>query len=231
MSGQAGPEISIRTIGFPPYGIHIDQTFSGIYFDLANALATEAGFLANNSVSPYARIISELKSGHTDMTIMFRYPELEEHVVYVVPLPPLKTVVIGRSGTVFDSLDSLKNKKIAYLRGASFSDAIDEDSSIIKQRTADFLQGVRMMMAGRVDAIIGPMDPILSAAAKINRGAESFGEPFVVSERTPWIQVSKRGKHLQSVETLETAFNALQSRGVLTQLHEKYLAPNRTVGQ
>ncbi len=116
--------IEVRTIGFPPYGITTGNRLSGIYFDVANILLRESGYISHNRVSPYARIIKEMKSGDIDLTIMFRYPELEDYVDYVAPLPSLKTVVIGLKGTHFADLDSLSGKKIAYLRGAKFSDVI-----------------------------------------------------------------------------------------------------------
>ncbi len=67
--------IEIRTIGFPPYGITTGTRLSGIYYEAANMLVSEAGYSVHNDVSPYARIIEQMKYGAIDMTIMFRYPE------------------------------------------------------------------------------------------------------------------------------------------------------------
>ena len=214
--------IEIRTIGIPPYGIEDQHGQSGIYYDTANLLAKEAGYKVNNHIYPYARIINELKAGQTDMTIMFKYKELDGHVTYVAPLPVLKTVVIGRKNTTFDSIDSLKGKTLAYLRGAKFSDAIDNNTEITKQVTDDFTQGIKMLMFDRVDAVIGPLEPILNAAKNMNYEEDIFGAPLVVDERTPWVQISKKSSTKVSPDTLKAVYQSIQQRGDLEAIRQKY---------
>lgn len=190
-------------------------------------LAEESGYLPHNEVYPYARIMLELKSGQTDMTIMFKYKELEQYVTYIAPLPSLKNVVIGLKGTNFTSLESLKGKKLAYLRGAKFSDDIDRDPDIIRFKTFDFVQAVKMLIVGHVDAVIGPMDPILSAALQLNKDINLFGEPFIVSERTPWVQISNKSLGKVSVIKLKSQFEQIIAKGELTKLRQKYLGKAR----
>lgn len=219
---QEDESIEIRTIGIPPYGIQNNTGSNGIYYDIANLLAQDAGYRANNHIYPYARIVNELKTGQTDMTIMFKYAELEGHVDYVAPLPSLKTVVIGLKGSTFDSVSSLKGRTLAYLRGAKFSDEIDNDPEIFKHVTDDFEQGMKMLMFGRVDAIIGPMDPIFRAVEGTEKGRTVFGEPLVVAERTPWVQISKKSTKSLSVNKLKIIFDNMLKRGELSALRKKY---------
>lgn len=214
--------IEIRTIGIPPYGIQNAQNPGGIYYDMANLLAEEAGYQAINYFYPYARIVSELKSGETDLTIMFKYKELEGHVVYIAPLPALQTVVVGLEGSGIASIEDLRGKTLAYLRGAKFSDVIDEDSNIRKHATRDFVQGAQMLAFGRVDAIIGPIEPILSAFAEINIENVTLDEPFVVSERTPWLQVSNKSADRLPVDEIQAIFFDIVDRGELDAIRRKY---------
>jgi len=215
--------LEIRTIDILPYGIKSTGKTRGIYYDLANQLAAEAGYPARNYVAPYARIIFELKSGQTDMSILFKYPELQDHVIYIAPLAPLKTVVIALKGTDIDSISSLQGKTLGYLRGAKFSDAIDQDKRIKKLETLDFLQAVKMLMFKRVDAIIGPMDPIISAAMELGEDQHLFGQPLTVAERTPWVQVSKKSLDRISAERLTEAFGTLDDRDIIRQIRQRYL--------
>ncbi len=216
--------LQVRTISISPYGMGTDEAVQGIYFDLANVLLKESGYSNTNHLYPYARIMSELKSGQTDLTIMFKYRELQNSVVYVSPLPPLQTIVIGLEGINFDSLDSLVGKKLAYLRGAKFSDDIDQNPDIIKVETKDFQLGIKMLLRGRVDAIIGPIDPILSAAL-LEQGDKTirFGCPLVVDERTPWVQISRKSLERIDVDKLRATYERLIKRGELTRLRVKYL--------
>ncbi len=215
--------IDIRTIAIAPYGFENSEQPSGIYFDLANQLSDESGFKTINLIYPYARIIKELKSGETDLTIMFKYKELSEDVIYIAPLPTLQNVVIGLAGTHINAIDDLKGKVLGYLRGAKFSDVIDNDPDIYKYEIRDYFQGLGMLKTGRVFAIIGPIDPILSATSKLGDNISILGKPFVVSERTPWVQMSKKSKHIATIETLKKHITKILARGDLDLLRKKYI--------
>jgi polar amino acid transport system substrate-binding protein len=215
--------LEIRTIAIAPYGFEHAIEPSGIYFDLANQLTKEAGFVTNNLIYPYARIVKELKSGQTDLTIMFKYKELSDHVIYIAPLPTLKNVVIGLAGTDITNIDNLKGKTLGYLRGAKFSDVIDNDPEIFKYEVRDYIQGLGMLKIGHVFAIIGPVEPILSVVISSGDDINILGKPFVVSERTPWIQISKKSKYAENVELLSKSVKNILARGDLELLKKKYI--------
>ncbi|NQZ24577.1 MAG: hypothetical protein HRT53_21345 [Colwellia sp.] len=60
-----------------------------------------------------------------------------------------------------------------------------------------------MFKTGQVFAIIGPIDPILSATSKFDDNTNILGKTFVVSERTPLVQMSKKSKHIAMIDTLK----------------------------
>ena len=215
--------LQLRTISVAPYGSNDGSTAQGVYYELSNMLAKESGYQINHHIYPYARIIHELKSGKTDLSILFKYKELEEYVDYISPLPALKNVVIGRKGSTFNSIKQLKGKRLAYLRGASFNDEIDEDDEIYKQSVTNFIQGIKMLAIGRVDAIIGPLDPIIAATLALKMKVDFLGEPLTVSTRTPWLQMSKKSLHGSAKEKLKAHFQAILKRGELDRLRLKYI--------
>ena len=228
LSFNSNVNLNINTIAVSPYGIEHADGNRGIYYELADTLTSSKlnnsiFFHIEHQISPYARIIHELKNGQTDLTIMFKYQELEQYVTYITPLPSLKNVVIGLKNSQFDNAYSLERKTIAYLRGAKFSDAIDHNRKITKVTTKDFQQGINMLAAKRVDAIIGPMEPILAAAQDLNKPADFFGQPLVVSERTPWVQISNHSELMSEIAGLKQHFDQLLSSGKLEQLRAKYL--------
>jgi len=219
---QPSKVLQVRTIAIAPYGIETEGELSGIYYDLANALLTKAKLESEHHIFPYGRIMHELKIGKTDLTIMFKYKELADFVDYIYPLPTLKNVVIGRKGSDYHSVKQLETLSIAYLRGAKFSDDIDNNPKILKQTVSDFHQGLLMLEKGRVDAIIGPMAPIISAAKQIHLSKDFFGKPLIVSERTPWLQLSKKSHNKISPEQLETVFRQMMEQGDLERIQKKY---------
>lgn len=153
---------------------------------------------------------------------MFKYTELEEHVDYIAPLPALKIAIFGLKGVSYDSIDSLKGKTVAYLRGAKFSDKIDSNPEIFKASTTDFKQGLEMMIMKHADAIIGPAEPILSAAKTLSNEENFLGEPLIIDERTPWVQISKHGTQHISKEALKVTFQELKDRGEIDAIRHKY---------
>lgn len=214
--------LQVRTIAIAPYGIDAKGELSGIYYDLVSNLLTKAGLESEHHIFPYGRIIHELKLGKTDLTIMFKYKELADYVDYIYPLPTLKNVVIGRKGSDYHSVQQLEKLNIAYLRGAKFSDDIDNNPEIIKQPVSDFYQGLLMLKKGRVDAIIGPMAPIISAAKQAHLGKDFFGKPLIVSERTPWLQLSKKSHDKVSPQQLKAIFSQMMAQGELETIQLKY---------
>jgi polar amino acid transport system substrate-binding protein len=218
----AANNIEIRTIDVSPYGIDSNGDFSGVYYDLANLLFSKEDKI-NHSIYPYARIVYELKSGNTDLTIMFKYKELENYVTYIAPLPPLQNVVVGIRGRNATSVDDLEGRSIAYLRGAHFSNEIENNSSITLYRTKTFKRSVEMLIAGRVDAVIGPFEALLMAAKSLGKNKDFFGEVLVVSERTPWLQVSNQSKYKFDIIELEKEFTNIIKNNKLEYLKKKYL--------
>ena len=219
-------ELQIRTISAAPYGIYENEEFSGIYYEISNKIAKKSGYDFNNFVYPYARIMKELKSGKADVSILFKYKELEEHVIYVEPLPAIKNVVLGLNKQNFKKISDLKGLKIAYLRGAKFNEEIDNDTSIVKFKTPDFNQGVKMLKAGRVEAVIGPMDALLTAIYNNGLSMNDLNEPLVVSERTPWVQISKKSEAKIDVDNFKQHIELILKGNDLDMLRDKYIPKN-----
>lgn len=214
--------LQVRTIAIAPYGIDDSGELSGIYYDLTHSLLVKSGLAAEHHIFPYGRIIHELKLGKTDLTIMFKYKELANYVDYIHPLPALRNVVIGRHGHDYQSITQLEGLNIAYLNGAKFSDELDNNPKIHKQMVVDFHQGLLMLKKERVDAIIGPMKPIISAAKLLELNEDFFGKPLILSERTPWLQLSKQSNGHVSAEKLKAIFSKMITQGALDNIQKKY---------
>lgn len=230
------PPIQIRTIAVSPYGIQSDDKQiankqSGIYYELANELGNFINkhdkITINHQIYPYARIIHELTTGQTDISILFKYKELENYVTYIAPLPSLKNVVMGLNGTEFKDIKQLEGRRIAYLRGAKFSDEIDNNHKILKVTTKDFLQGIEMLSAKRADAIIGPLVPIIAAAQQLKKTDDFFSQPLIVSTRTPWLQMSNKSSFIATVDKIRAYYLQIASTEKLKQLKQKYLLDSR----
>jgi len=220
-AAQIKTPLRIHSIAVSPYAMNVNNVGSGIYYDLAERLISQVGIKTEHLIVPYARIVQEMKSGQPIVTIMYKYEQLGPYVDYIYPLPTLKNVVIGVQGKSFNKA-SLTGKSIAYLRGAKFSAEIDNNQAIKKHIVTDFEQGIALLAANRVDAVIGPMQPILTAAKKLGLDDSFFGKPLVVSQRTPWLQVTKDTLTKKEKETLREAFITMMNDGDYEKIRNEY---------
>jgi polar amino acid transport system substrate-binding protein len=216
-------EIEIRTIDISPYGIDNKGELSGVYYELASLIFRNENRV-NHAIYPYARIIHELKTGHTDLTIMFKYKELESYVTYIAPLPPLRNVVLGVKGQSINSIADLEGRSVAYLRGANFSNEIEHNSAITLYRTKNFKKSIEMLIAGRVYAVIGPFEALLMAAKSLGKKRVFFGKELIVSQRTPWLQISNKSRHKFNERELKDKFKKLIKNNELEDLKNSYLS-------
>lgn len=213
--------LQARAISVAPYGIDEDGSEQGVYFEFLELILQQLQLPYTQTVAPYARISKDLQSGKADITIMFRYPHLSGDVEFIHPFPSLTNVVIGDVQLKLSTPHDLLNKRVAYLRGARFSRAIDDEARIDKYFTLDIAQAVAMLAKNRVDAVIGPLSPILYAADELQI-IDKLGKPFAVSERTPWLQISKKSPLYNSKDTLRDITRQLMEAGQLTKLKNKY---------
>ena len=79
-----------------------------------------------------------------------------------------------------------------------------------------------MLANSRVDAIIGPLVPIKGAAKRLNLGDDFFGEPMIVSQRTPWLQASNKSLDKLDISALSSKFKKLIASGTHEELFKKY---------
>lgn len=80
-----------------------------------------------------------------------------------------------------------------------------------------------MLIARRVEAVIGPFEALLMAAKSLGKNKGFFGEPLVVSQRTPWLQVSNKSKHKFNIIKLEKKLKENIKNKTLEHLKKSYL--------
>jgi len=218
----ANERLFFRSIEIEPYGFRDGKDLKGIYYDLADQIRKDMGWSNEHIILPYARIMHEMKSGKPVLTIMYKYDELTPHVDYIHPLPTLKNVVIGKKNTDLSSIEKLNNKSLAYLRGAKFSEEIDSNPKITIYPVANFEVALTMLSRGRVDGVIGPMQPIMTSAKKLDLSEVFLGTPLVVSNRTPWLQITKNSLSDDDVKKLNDKFKIIIESGLYEEIKSRY---------
>lgn len=219
---HAARPLRIATIQSPPLGYVSDNGESrGLYFEIASRIAETAGFSYTNRVLPFARAITSLEHGEADMSVFFRR-EGNSRLVPLAAVYVLKIVAIGAQGTRFNTLVDLYGKNVAKMRRTDYGPSFENDPAITKVETNNYLQGIVMLMEGRVDAAVGPEIGFFFAARQAGYAREHFGPPLEVGRREVWVQASAATVDVTRQAALRAAIKTLLADGTIQKIIEKY---------
>ena len=146
---------------FPPYSFLRADKPAGIDVEIMQELGRRAGFTFDIQLAPFKRVIESVREGTVDAGMaVLRSAEREGFAIYTGVLHnSTYSLFVPRGSTMaFDGLESLRGKRVGKVRGFFISEAFDAEVAagrIAVSETASAEQGLRMLLAGRVDAISG----------------------------------------------------------------------------
>ncbi len=220
--------IKIGTIALAPYGMQAGDNLSGAYYEMANLIVNNAGYASNNTITPYARVRREIQYGNIDLTIMYQDSRMHRYVNYIASLPSKPIVIISLQGKSFKKIADLSGKTILHLRDGIYYGAIDDDKTITKYEVNSHILGIKMLIAGRADAMLGTLQTFQSAILEIEKKENIkvlLSEPLIIDIRTPWIQTSRDSSSYLDIEKLKKSFLQLEAKDVFNTLNTRYSQP------
>lgn len=135
----------------------------GALIELCVQLAALSGVPITPMPVPYGRAPHMLTSGGADLMLV-----IDVTIKGRTPIDYVGTVdivIFGRDGFRFQHLDDLAGKTVGMLRHTSYSPQMEGEQRILKHAFDSYEQGLRMLQAGRLDAVIGVGDSIEYALA------------------------------------------------------------------
>lgn len=224
LAGTAEARVfKIVTIGGSPFGV-TDSTGQprGVNVEIGNLIVEEAGLRFENTVAPYARALAMIESGAADFMIAYPNNRLDVMAQRVGVVARLENVVIGRAGSTFRSLRDLQGKTVASVREAEYDSALSADRDISKYSTNNYQQGISMLLAGRLDAIVGMKAAILYQVEAMHIPRTQLSEPLVLNQKDAWLFFSNSSYDPGVAARLKTALSNLTQRNALRQIEQKY---------
>jgi polar amino acid transport system substrate-binding protein len=216
-------ELNIDTIEIYPFGyIGADGNNTGMIYEIGNIIAKTAGFTYTNRLRPYPRTIVDLKNGNADFIIRYSNPELLKESLPVTPILGFNSIIIGKVGHNFKSLNDLQGKMIGVIRGGVFSDKSFEDKAILKYEVKDYEQSFNMLLANKLDAIIGSTIGLNSTAKKMKIAKTQLGLPLMLEKKYFILFLSKKKADPQTIIALKNAVEKLNKSTVISKIVEKY---------
>jgi len=182
----------------------------------------DAGYIPDNTILPYARVLQTLMTGSADMSILFTNDAVAKSSDQLFPISATKNVVIGLIGSNYNHLSDLHGKTVARVRQASYDDAFNADKLINKYATSGYEQSLKMLRAGRVQAIVGSEMSIYSTWRQLGYSADTLGEPLILNSKESYLQFSKQSKHKAAKDKIMNAAKNLKRRGDIDKIIGDY---------
>lgn len=152
---------------FPPYAYSDNGIASGVDAEIVNAVLHRIGVTPAHEPQPWNRVLRRLETGDFDMAYQFvATEERRQKYLLVGPFRTGRTVLMTRRdrGIVFRGLDDLNGLTVVTVQGYAYTRDFDAATGFLKLPVAEVRLGVRMLAAGRVDAMIGDIWSLAHAA-------------------------------------------------------------------
>ena len=213
----AAPEMSgapkVVTSTVTPWGIdRPGQPPQGMLVDMQRALFQRAGLPFHNDMKPYPRVIADIESGQADVAVMFVSPESERTGISLGQVVQERIVVAMRAeAAAITQLNDLSNRYVGHVRGSRYGAAFDEHPGIIRVPVTDAEQGLRMLLAGRLDAMASTEHSLLYALYNAGLNAADIRIALPLLEARADLYISRRAADAPWREALQQALNAMQA--------------------
>ncbi|MEZ7196098.1 substrate-binding periplasmic protein [Pseudodesulfovibrio karagichevae] len=194
---------------------------SGFCYDLGNTLAIKAGFEPRNRLVPLARGVEEMVSGKADMMITPPEGEIADLAEDIGPVKAMTMVAWARVETPLRGVRDLAGKTVAVLRGSRHERDRARELKYIPFPCKNHELGFKMLMVGRVDAVIGPLTGLTEAARRLGLHRRFLGEPLILERDFMRVYVSKRLPQAERAR-LRKALHRLIEDGTVARLRDRY---------
>lgn len=231
---QTDPRLTVHgDYAFPPYSYLQDGQARGIDVELMQELSQRSGIAFDIQLVPFKRVIESLRLGTVDLGMaVLRNAEREAFAIYSGVLHNSTYVLFAPKGREFrfDSLESLRGKNIGRVRGFFISEAFDAEVAagrIMVSESAAAEQGIKMLMAGRVDAISGQSVVTRYLAREMGLADRLSALPQALTPDRPAYLVLSRASAMPDKERiserLRQALEAMHRDGTVERIEARYM--------
>lgn len=221
-------KIVFATTQVPPFIYKENGEWRGIDADMIREICKKHGLEAEFKDLPWKRGLNDVEKGKVDgMFPLFRTEERIKFMYFPSEyIDTVKTVILVQKGSDIkvNSLNELKDKRIATVAGFSYGDMFDAYTGLKKDECNDMETQAKMLHKGRVEAAVVP-DMAFKFICKQLGFQESFETAYIISEDHNYVGFSmklpgEKGKLL--AEKFEQSLRQLREEGVEEKILAKY---------
>jgi len=219
--------LSMYTMEQVPYGF-VEQSgkTSGVLFEILEQIIVESCLEIKselrNKLVPAKRLVLELTSKDNACSLLANDSNTRKQFDLVEPIGyEFQAGVLPKAGLILVNYESLKDKVLAVPLGIDSYERFDTDNELLKMTPPTYLHGVRMLKAGRVDAVVGPISNIMYLAKVEGMSQRDFGTPLVFRTSHVYLVCSK-GIDKEIRNKLKQAVINLKLSGSIQMTLKKY---------
>jgi ABC-type amino acid transport substrate-binding protein len=193
---------------------------AGVAVDVVRLLMSRAGVRGTIRALPIARILSAEDRGGWDFAILARQPDDgPDEPKLLAKIAELSWIVVARPGRPLKTMDDLpKLGRIAAFRGVIGTMPLLTGMPGVRiEEVSSVLSGLRMLAAGRVDAVTGS-DIVIDALASHLGIADRLGDRLFIAPVVASLAASDAQAETPAAEALKTAAEELVAEGAIQRM-------------
>jgi len=217
----------------PPYSFVEGGNLKGIDIEVAREIANRAGVAVEIETMPWARVLRSMETGQADGAFSMYYVKARESfLVYVgiMHYDSLGLLVNASAPVGFRGMETLTGLTVARGRGVFVSDSFEAAAAEGKIKVIDSddtqMGNVRMLTAGRVDAVIGVVETMLYYADELGVSDRVMAESVPIDGNRPgYLALSKASPAATDPafqKRLSAAIQSVMTDGTYRRILEKY---------
>jgi len=205
-----------------PYGYISDEgKKTGILYDILDMILKSSDMKIPINIVPTKRLISTMLDNEKVCSIIGNSPETAPFDI-IGPIGYQVTVgILPAAGIKLDNYSKLQGITIAVPLGIIFDEKFHKDTTLNKVRPPHYINAIKMLDLGRIDAIAGAI-PILKFLAKQEgMSFSSFDKPLVMLRGEMYLFCTK-SVHKNVRNKMKETLIRLKDKGEIKKLLNSY---------
>ena len=195
---------------------------SGLYVELLDAIAAQAGTRFQIELLPFPRLRQYLNDGSLTGVLAVSNNDMLDDAVAVGDVMDFEVIALGRAGHTVHALEELRDKRICLTRSSSLVPELYADKRYMLREVSSHDSCPKMLDAGRVDFIISLPIGLKHLLAKAGRTMADYGEPYVIKRVPVQLLVSRPHAKPALMQTLRLALDKAKAAGTIGAIQGRY---------
>ncbi|MCV2353470.1 transporter substrate-binding domain-containing protein [Paucibacter sp. B2R-40] len=222
-------EFKVDVIQFEPWAYRINggtaaESYAGVLVEYMREFERRSGHTVVLTLTPYARVELNLKTGATDFSLMVWSDARAAYARRGAEILPLRFGVRLIKGVAASQPHELRGLRMGVPRGLTLGQHFDADPLIDKQMTLDYTQAIRMVVKGRgVAGVAGSLATIDHLIRKLQ--VESyFGEELFLNNSYGVVAFSMRSKNIALEREVNAVFESIAQDGTAARIYRDFMS-------